>query len=97
MTNEIGGIVRALLAGVFGSLIAKGYLNEAQSAQIIEYVVGIAGVVGVAAWSFATNQLKAILKTAAKSPDVKKIEASPDLANKIPSSKVVPSDDLDLS
>lgn len=97
MTNEIGGIVRAFLASAFGALVAKGYLSEAQSAEIISYLLGIGGIVAVAVWSVATNRIKAILSTAAKSPDVAKIEASPELANKIPSSKVVPSDDLDLS
>ncbi len=47
MTKEqFGGIVRALLAGVAGYFVGKGY-----DAALINEIAGAAGVIVVAGWS----------------------------------------------
>jgi hypothetical protein len=87
---ELGGIIRAGLAGLFGSMVAKGYLSADQAEQVINMVAGIAGIAGVAVWSFITNRLKNMLGTVAASPEVKEVVVTTDdLADSVPNKKVV--------
>ena len=46
-SNELGGIVRAVVAGVGGYLVGKGYVDQAT----VEQVAGALGVLAVAVWS----------------------------------------------
>lgn len=97
MPAILAGLVRLWLAAALGGLVAKGYLTAEQFEQIVTYVVGIGGIVILAIWSVVSNTLKKMTETIAERPEIKAIVAEPDLANSIPSEKVVPSDDLDLS
>ena len=51
-SDQIGGIVRAILAAVGGYLVSKGLVSADTVAQISGAVVTIA----VAIWSYYTNQ-----------------------------------------
>lgn len=46
-TDEVGGIVRAVLAGVGGVLVAVGYTDE----HTVSVVAGAGATVGTAIWS----------------------------------------------
>jgi len=47
----IWGIARAILAGLGGLLVAKGYIDNG----VLEQVLGAIGVVGSAVWSVVTK------------------------------------------
>ena len=52
--NEIGGIVRAIVAGLGGILVAIGYTDE----QTVAVVAGSLATAGVAIWSIVAKRRK---------------------------------------
>jgi len=89
---EFAGILRALLAAALGGLVTKGFLTGDQMEQLIQLVLGVGGIIGVAAWSYASNRLKTMVEHVVKSDEVKVVVTEPELANSIESPKVLPVD-----
>lgn len=52
--DQIGGIVRALLAGASGYLIGKGY-----DAALVNEIAGALGIIVVSGWSLWAKTVKA--------------------------------------
>lgn len=83
---QIEGLVRTVLMLGTGFVIKWG-IDEGSWAVITGAIVSLAGV----AWSLFVNTQAQLIKEVAKDPDVKEIVVEgKDLADSIPSDKVVP-------
>jgi len=52
--QEVGGIVRAVVAGLGGILVAVGYTDE----QTVSLIAGAAATLGTAVWSVVSKRRK---------------------------------------
>ena len=50
--NEVGGIVRAVVAGLGGILVAVGYTDE----RTVSLIAGATATVGTAVWSVVAKR-----------------------------------------
>ncbi len=90
MNPQVAGVLRILIASLLAGLVTKGIVSPEQSSALVEALIGMAGIVGVAAWSWISNSLTALLTHVAKAPEVKGVVVKSDaLADAIPSDKVV--------
>lgn len=85
-SNQVNGILRALLPCVVGYVVAQHWLP-----------VGVANEIGgglitvvIAYWSYVTNSSDSVVKAAADHPDVHQVVVMHDLAEKLDHDKVVP-------
>lgn len=53
-SHEVGGIVRAVIAGLGGIFVAIGYTDE----QTVSLIAGAAATVGTAVWSVVSKRRK---------------------------------------
>jgi hypothetical protein len=90
MNAQIAGVMRILIASALTGLVAKGILTADQSSAIVEGLIGVLGVAGLAAWSWISNSLTALITKIAKHEDVHQIITNQAIANAVPSPKVVP-------
>ena len=85
-SEQVAGIVRAILAAAAGWLVNKGYISSSLAATL----VGLGGVVIVAIWSYYSHSLETMIDKVASSPDVHQVVVNdPELATNAPSPKVV--------
>lgn len=83
--DQIGGIIRALMAGLSGYAIAFGFTDS----QWITITAAIVSVITVL-WSIYSNSTHQQIVSVAESPEVKQVVVKdPGLAMSIPSNKVV--------
>jgi hypothetical protein len=65
LTNDqIGGIIRAIVTTITGILVGKGVIDN----NTALWIVGGAGSIGVAAWSWWTNRPQKIVNSATGQP-----------------------------
>ena len=83
-SDQVGGIIRAIMATMSGMAITWGFSSEGW----VAVTGGIVAVV-VALWSHYSNSLPAMISSVAEAPEVKKIYTTPSVAISVPSSKVV--------
>lgn len=81
--NQIGGVVRALLAYAFGALGLSG--------GWVEVTIAIGGIIAVGVWSVYSNKITTMIGEIAKSDDVHEVVTTRKIAMDVPSNKVVSS------
>lgn len=85
-SDQIGGIVRAILSAVGGYFVGKGFLD----ASTLTTIVGAVTTLIVTGWSLWTNSTTAMIASVAEKPEVTKVVA-PSLASSIPAANVTTS------
>lgn len=92
MTDPIAAVLRVLVIAALGGLVTKGWLTAEDLEKIITYVVGIGGIAAMSFWAVVRTRLTSLLARVAKAPEVKVVVAEPEVANAVPSDKVIPDD-----
>jgi len=83
--DQIISLVRQILLTLGGSLVGKGYVDDATMTMIVGGIVSL--VTGF--WGLYARREKGLIVSAAAQPSVCKIVALPTMAHAIPSAKVV--------
>lgn len=77
--DQVGGLVRILLAGVATTAISHGYVDSSTASTIVGGAVGLA----TAAWSFYTNSPKAMIQSINSADNGVKVVAESATATKV--------------
>lgn len=85
-SEQIGALIRHLLTAAGAGFVAKGAIDQ----STLTIIVSLAVVVGSSAYDIYLKRQNGIISSAAKMPEVEKIEVkNSNVANNIPSTKVV--------
>jgi len=86
---QIAGVVRIVITSVLAGAVAKGVISEDQAGAVAELIIGTLGIVAMAAWSWISNSVTAMIGHIAKSDKVVEVKVtSQAAADAQPSDKV---------
>lgn len=83
--TQMGGIVRDVIKAVGLFFVFNGYVDGG----MLEMIAGMGAALGASAWSWYTNKTSTMVAAIAESDRVAKVVTTPEIANKVPSPKVV--------